>query len=245
MDELSPTNASAAALPAFTALGQQWSSAPPTTAATTAATPLPASTSPGDGAPADDTSAWLVSIHAGDDLASAARRAGAGLALTLPFALAAGLRTNAAPLDALVAGLALPVGLAMIALSGVSASTLGISLVAAPLSPATAASIASRGVFRAGLLLVGLAPLTALGVASGRALEALLSSSLVVFVAGATGIGTIARGLVAATLAQDGSARLGSAVVALLFAMFALVMGLRVWLPVADALSAPIFGGAP
>lgn len=241
---------SQAGRPPFASLASEWRSAPaPAPAREEARAGPSASRTDAPSTPSqqvyddDEISPILVRIAEGDDLASAARRAGAGLALTLPFALAVGLRTDAAPVDAIVGALALPVGLAVIALVGVSASTLGISLASAPLAPTTAASIASRGIFRAGLLLGGLAPLCALWVASARGLEALLCASLAVFVAGVSGIATIARGLVTATLAPDESARLGALVVSVLFVMFALVVGLRVWLPVVDVLTASPFGG--
>lgn len=190
-----------------------------------------------------DASPFLASLVDGDDAATSARRAGAGLLLTLPFAIAAGLRTDASPTDALVAALGLPVGLALIALVGVASSTLGISIVSAPLEPSIAGAVASRGLLRAGLLLAGLAPLTALWVASGSAIEALFATTLVTFVAGAAGIGAIAHGLVTSTKDADGSPRLGSLVVSTLFVLFAFLVGLRVWVSVVNVLSPELFGG--
>jgi hypothetical protein len=179
----------------------------------------------------------------GDDPAHTALRGGVGLALTLPFAAAVALRTDAMLADVALAALGLPVGLALIALVGVSASTLGISLVSAPLEPSRAASIASHGLFRAGLVLAGLAPLTALHVASSGGLEGLLVSTLVVFFAGVSGIGTIARGLCRATVDDRGDVRLGTLLVSALFVIFALVVGLRIWLPVVDVLLPSLFEG--
>jgi len=188
-----------------------------------------------------DASAWLVALDRDDELVSSARRAGTGLALTLPFALAAGMRANELD-EAILSGLSLPVGLAMIALVGVSASTLGISMASAPIAPAQAAAIASRGLFRAGVLLAGLAPVTALWVAGARPLEGLFASSVAVGVAGTWGIATIARGLVVATAEANGNWRGGALMVAVLFVLFAIVVGFRLWLAAADGLSAPLFG---
>lgn len=185
-----------------------------------------------------ESSPWLSRVMAGEDPLASARRAGLGLAMTIPFALACGLRTESPLASAVVAGLGLPVGLALIALVGVAASTLGISLASAPLAPAAAASIASRGLFRAGLLLAGLSPVTALWVAGGRLVESALASTCVLLLAGATGIGSIALGLVRATATPRGEWRLGALGVALLFAGFALVVGLRLWLHAAPALLA-------
>lgn len=194
---------------------------------------------------AAETSAWLTRLTGDDGPASSARRAGVGLALTLPFAIAAGLRTDAPPSEAIVSALGIPVGLALIALVGVSASTLGISLASAPLEPAHAIAVASRGLFRVGVLLAGLAPITALWVAGGRPLEALFATTFVLAVAGASGIGTIARGLVAATATPEGELRAGALIVALLFSMFALVVGCRLWLGSMEGLLAPIGMEAP
>lgn len=188
-----------------------------------------------------EVSPWLARTLADDTLASSARRAGLGLALTLPFAVAAGLRAPSLS-TAAVASLSLPIGLAMIALVGVAASSLGVSMTSAPLAPTEAVAIASRGLFRVGVLLVGLAPVTALWVAGGRPLEGLLAATLAVGISGAAGIGAIVRGLVVTTSEPDGTWRVGAVVVALLFGLFALVVGLRVWLGALDGLGAPLFG---
>ncbi len=189
-----------------------------------------------------ETSPWLAGLAADASLAASARRAGTGLVLTLPFTIAAGLRAER-PVEALVAALSLPVGLAMIALVGVAASTLGVSLASVPLEPAQAATIASRGVFRTGVLLAGLAPVTALWVAGGRPLEGLFAGTVAIAVAGASGIGTIARGLLGATAETDGTWRGAAVLVALLFVLFSLVVGVRLWLGAADDLSASLLGG--
>jgi hypothetical protein len=177
-----------------------------------------------------EQSAWLARVIDDATPLGSARRTGVGLLLAVPFAIAAGLRARHGLGDALVAGLGIPVGLALIALVGVGASTLGVSLAAAPLSPARAADVASRGLFRAGALLAGLAPVTALWVAGGRFVEALLSTTLVLATAGACGIGTIARGIVDQTAAPNGAWRVGAMGVALVFCGFALVVGLRLWI---------------
>jgi hypothetical protein len=174
-------------------------------------------------------SAWLTRIVDGDDLRASARRTGIGLALTMPFAVAAALHSRSGSVDLLVAGLGIPVGLALIALVGVAASTLGVSLAAAPLAPTAAAAIASRGLFRTGLLLAGFAPLTALWVTGGRLIEGVLASTLVLATAGVSGIGTIARGVVDGTSAPNGAWRAGAVLVAVLFCGFALIVGLRLW----------------
>lgn len=179
-----------------------------------------------------ETSPWLARLGGDDGWAASARRAGVGLAMMLPFALATGLHTRAGAAEIASATLTLPVGLAMIALVGVAASTLGVSLFAAPLAPMRAAHLASRALFRAGVLLFGLAPITALWVAGGRWVEGLLVSTLAAFVAGASGIASIARGLVHETREADGTPHLGAFAVAGLFVLFALIVGARVWFPV-------------
>jgi hypothetical protein len=126
------------------------------------------------------------------------------------------------------------VGLALIAIVGIAASTIGISLVSAPLELEDAADVASRGIFRAGLLLAGLTPLTALWVAGGRTFEVLLAPTLVLFASGVSGIGTIGFALVRRVALPTGELRLGAVGVALVFALFAFVVGLRLWIGCAD-----------
>lgn len=232
----------AAAVPIGDGPPSTWTPAPVPTAAPTPPREAAAASSAASEPPIPtEVSAWLARTLADDTLASSARRAGLGLALTLPFAVAAGLRAPSLS-TAAVASLSLPIGLAMIALVGVAASSLGVSMTSAPLAPTEAAAIASRGLFRVGVLLVGLAPVTALWVAGGRPLEGLLAATLAVGISGAAGIGAIVRGLVVATSEPDGTWRVGAVVVALLFGLFALVVGLRVWLGALDGLGAPLFG---
>jgi hypothetical protein len=166
-----------------------------------------------------------------------ALRAGAGLLATLPFALAAGHASRADLLTVVGGMLSIPVSLAIIALVGMAASTIGVSLLSSPLSPAEAADVGARGILRTGLVLFGLSPITALWVASYGGGDALIVPTLAWGVAGILGTSTLNAHFVAAVHPQRTPA-LGTIVVMALLTLFMVVLGIRMWLGAADAFHA-------
>ncbi len=194
------------------------------------AAPTPAPTPGPDAELRHERASWLTRLDGDEGWRASTRRAGVGLAMMLPFALAVGLRTRHDLTEALVTGISFPVALSLVSLVGVAASTLGVTLVSAPLRPEEGADIASRALFRTGVLLFGLAPVTALWVAGGRWVEGALASTLAVAVAGITGIGSVCAGLVRGTCDEEGRMRLGALGVAISFGGFALLLGARTWL---------------
>jgi hypothetical protein len=198
----------------------------PTRAIAPALTPLP-----------EERSSPLSDLFHDGTPRGTALRAGAGLLATLPFALAAGHASRADLLTVVGGMLSIPVSLAIIALVGMAASTIGVSLLSSPLSPAEAADVGARGILRTGLVLFGLSPITALWVASYGGGDALIVPTLAWGVAGILGTSTLNAHFVAAVHPQRTPA-LGTIVVMGLLTLFMVVVGIRMWLGAADAFHA-------
>ena len=94
--------------------------------------------------------------------------------------------------------------------------------------------MASRGVLRTGLLLLGMAPVTLLSVLSASRIEGLLVASLVWAAAGVVGTTVIARKLIRVGQHDDGNFSLGAILVTTAFTLFASIFGARLWFPIAS-----------
>lgn len=188
----------------------------------------------------NEVSPIVAALHQTQELRGAMMRTSAGLFASLPFAVSAAARGGAHWGDLIQAVLSVPVSLALVALVGVSASTIGVSFFAggdAHVSPADAVDMASRGVLRTGLLLLGMAPVTLLSVLCASRIEGLLVASLVWAAAGVVGTGAIARKLIRVGLQHDGSFSPGAVLVTTAFTLFAWVFGARLWFPIASVLA--------
>lgn len=189
----------------------------------------------------NEVSPLVAALHQTQELRGAMMRTSAGLLASLPFAMSAAARGGAHWGDLIQAVLSVPVSLALVALVGVSASTIGVSFFAggegqrtAHVSPSEAIDMASRGVLRTGLLLLGMAPVTLLSVLSASRIEGLLVASFVWAAAGVVGTTAIARKLIRVGQHEDGNFSLGAVLVTGAFTLFAWIFGARLWFPIAS-----------
>lgn len=185
-----------------------------------------------------EVSPLVAALHGTSDARGAMMRTAAGLAASLPFAMGAAARGGAHWGELIQAVLSVPVSLALVAIVGVSASTIGVSFFAGSdagtsvVSPGAAIDMASRGVLRTGLVLLGLAPVTLLSVLSASRLEGLLFASIAWAAAGVIGTSAIARRLSSVGRAEDGTYSIGAVFVSTAFTLFAWVFGARLWYPI-------------
>ena len=190
-----------------------------------------------------EVSPLVAALHETTGARGAMMRTSAGLAASLPFAMGAAARGGAHWGDLIQAVLSVPVSLALVALVGVSASTIGVSFFAggptnsALVSPSEAVDMASRGVLRTGLVLLGFAPVTLLSVLSASRLEGLLFASFAWAAAGVVGTAVISRKLSHVGRAEDGSFSVGAVAVASAFTLFAWIFGARLWFPIVQVLA--------
>lgn len=189
----------------------------------------------------EERSEALAGLWTDSSARGAALRAGAGLLGTLPFAVITGFSFDAPPLAHVSAALALPVALALIALVGLSASTIGVSLLSRPLSPAQAADAGARGLLRTGQVLLGLTPVCALWVLSYGVGAGIVVPALAWALAGVLGIATIHHALLRAIHSDDGGASPGTLAVLALFTLFAVVLGVRCFIGYAALLMPSTF----
>ena len=187
----------------------------------------------------NEVSPLVVALHQTQALRGAMMRTSAGLLASLPFAMSAAARGGAHWGDLIQAVLSVPVSLALVALVGVSASTIGVSFFAdgegqrtAHVSPSEATDMASRGVLRTRLLLLGMVPVTLLSVLSASRIEGLLVASFVWAAAGVVGTTVIARKLIRVGQHEDGNFSLGAILVTTAFTLFAWIFGARLWFPI-------------
>lgn len=157
-----------------------------------------------------------------------ALRAGAGLLATLPFAVVTGMGSTVTGWNLLAGILSIPVSLAVIAAVGMSASTIGVSLLSSPIRPEDAADAAARGLLRTGLVLLGLTPIAALWVASYANGAAFVLPSLAWGIAGVLG-SALLNARFMASVHPRATATVGTLVVVALLTLFTVVLGMRAW----------------
>jgi hypothetical protein len=214
----------------------KWAPAP----APVAAPPTP--TPEAEGArPREERSENLARLLEDSTPRGTALRAGAGLLATLPFALAAGHASRSRLAEVVGGMLSIPLALAIIAVVGLAASTIGISLLSQPLSPARAASVGAHGLLRTGLVLLGFSPITALWVASYDGIEVLIAPTLAWGLAGILGLGAM-NGRLHTAVHPHGTPSLGTLVVIALLTVFTVVLGVRMWIDIAPSFQAANFG---
>ncbi len=170
-----------------------------------------------------------------------ALRAGAGLLAALPFAFVSSLATRATLFDQLVASVTLPLALALVATVGLTASTIGMSLLSQTIEVRDAIDVGARGLLRMGSVLAGLTPIAALWVASSSRIgEALIVLSLVWAIAGIGGLRTMNAGLLASAHPR-GETSLGNVAILALLSLFTVVVGVRLWIAFIIGLDQPEF----
>ena len=203
--------------------------------------PAPLATTATELEPDEERSAPLAALLSDTSPRGAALRAGAGLLATLPFATVTSLAFDADPLARIAAVLALPAALAAIALVGLSASTIGVSLLSSPLSPAQAADAGGRGLLRAGQILLGLTPVCLLWVLSYGDGEAIVVPALAWALGGGLGTAAINGALSEAIHPGGRDFSLGTLVVLALFTLFTVVLGVRTLVGYVELLDRPTF----
>jgi len=175
-----------------------------------------------------ERSSGLVALFTGEGPRANASRAGAGLLAAVPFTFVSSLAMGAPLAQQILASVTLPLALAMVATVGLTASSIGISLLSHALAPRDAVDIGTRGLLRVGMVLAGLTPMVGLWVASYRGPEALIVPTLAWAIAGISGVSTIGGGLFAAVHPR-GTVSLGSVAVIALLTLFTVAVGIRLW----------------
>jgi len=159
---------------------------------------------------------------------SLVRRTGTGLGLAAIYGAALGTRAGGWAL--LTHAIGVPAALLAIGLVGLPSLYIVLALFDAPLSIEGAARAAVRGIASSGLVLAGLAPLTALYVvtsASGGA--AGIAGTLGLVIGGFLGLRHLVMALGEALKDADSATRHFAMVAQLGFGVFAVLLGWRIW----------------
>ena len=167
----------------------------------------------------------------------AAMRIGAGLALSAGFGLALGARDGGSGLFVHALGVAAaPAGVVVF---GVPALYIVLAVFDAPVSALGLARSTGRGAAALGMVLAGLAPLTALyGVSASDPLWGAIAGFLALVLGGVVGLGQFHGSLQRQLEAAAPAARLAMMVSAAVFGLMATIAAARIWLALV-----PSFGG--
>ena len=166
------------------------------------------------------------------------RRFGIALALSAAYGLAVGTRDGG--LSIVKHAVAVPLAPLAVAMVGVPALLIVLTLFDAPVSPTAAFSAASRGAAASGLVLGGLAPAMALFVTTTSTRPgAAISAGLGLILAGIFGLRAFLRTIGAPIRGADALPRTVSGFALAGFALFATALSARIWWS-----TLPIFGGA-
>jgi hypothetical protein len=178
-----------------------------------------------------------VTHSANSSYSELARRAAAGLGLSALYGLALGARQGGKALALHAAGV--PLGLLVVVLAGAPSMFVFLSICRADIDARAIASTTARGLGSAGLLLAGLAPAAALFVVSSETPRAAAGAvSLGLIIGGGVALGRATWEIFRSGLKARAGSILGGMGVAVGFAMFAVVLAIRVWNAVL-----PILGG--
>lgn len=166
------------------------------------------------------------------------RRFGVAFALSAAYGLAVGTRDGG--LGLLKHAAAVPLAPLAVAVVGVPALLIVLTLFDAPVSPNAAFSAASRGAAASGLVLGGLAPAMALFVTTTSTRPgAAISAGLGLILAGIFGLRAFLRAIGTPIRDADALPRTVSGFALAGFALFATALSARIWWS-----TLPIFGGA-
>ncbi|HMY16049.1 MAG TPA: hypothetical protein PKA58_06950 [Polyangium sp.] len=166
------------------------------------------------------------------------RRFGVAFALAAAYGLAVGTRDGGVGL--LKHAAAVPLAPLAVALVGVPALLIVLTLFDAPVSPNAAFSAASRGAAATGMVLGGLAPAMALFVTTTSTRPgAAISAGLGLILAGIFGLRAFLRAIGTPIRQADALPRTVSGFALAGFALFATALSARIWWS-----TLPIFGGA-
>jgi hypothetical protein len=166
------------------------------------------------------------------------RRFGIGMVLAASYGLAVGTRDGG--LSILKHAVAVPLAPLAVAMVGVPALLIVLTLFDAPVSPTAAFSAASRGAAATGLVLGGLAPAMALFVTTTTTRPgAAISAGLGLILAGIFGLRAFLRTIGTPIRDADALPRTVSGFALAGFALFATALSARIWWS-----TLPIFGGA-
>jgi len=205
-----------------------------------AAVPPPIAAAPfwtAQATPKASASGWLLDPDASTTLAGALPRVGAGLGLSALYGVALGTRAGGS--SVFEHALGVPAAVLFVMLFGLPALYIVLAFLKTPLGVGDALSATTRATVTTGIVLAGLAPAVALYVVTSDAtIAAGVSAALGLALAGFLGlrqlIGTMSRQLKGTDTATFGLAT----IVSYGFALFAAVLGARVWM-----LTLPLLGG--
>lgn len=189
--------------------------------------------------PGEPRPGWTSALLDVDsDWRGLAARVATGAALSAVYGGALGARDGGTAL--LVHAIGVPAALLAVCTLGLPALFIVLSLFDAPLSPIKAAGAAARGCASAGLVLAGLAPLAALYVVgSDTAAGAALAGGLGLGLGGLLGLRHLVATMREALARSDSATRLLAGGAQVAFALFAIVLGWRIWVALL-----PLIGGA-
>lgn len=167
-----------------------------------------------------------------------AGRAAAGIGLAALYGIALGAREGG--LAMWTHALGVPAAIVAVCVLGVPALYIVLGFFDAPLSPRKAFAAAVRGCASAGLVLAGLAPLSALYVVGSETSEsAAIAGTLGLALGGALGLRHFVATLNEALAEADSATRLMATLAQIAFSLFAVILAWRVWTAVL-----PLVGGA-
>jgi hypothetical protein len=185
-------------------------------------------------------SGWAERLvtHAESSHAELVRRAAAGLGLSALYGLALGARQGGKALALHAVGV--PLGLLIVVLAAAPSMFVFLSICRAPIDARALASTTARGLGSAGLLLAGLAPAAALFVVSSETPRAAAGAvTLGLMLGGGVALGRATWEIFRSAVRAKAGSILGGTGVAVGFAMFSVILAIRVWNAVL-----PILGGA-
>jgi hypothetical protein len=200
----------------------------PVSRATTRARPAVAHVE--DVTPSDPGSwtARLLAPASTAGLRGEASRFATGLGLAAIYGLALGTRQG--KVDLFTHALGVPAAVLAVALLGVPALYLVLALFDAPVAPTRVLSVTARSVARAGLVMAGLAPASALLVTSSDQPGTAAAAAVVgLAVGGGIGVVGLLRELNGALVGEGHGKRLVAASASLGFAVFAVALAVRIW----------------
>lgn len=189
---------------------------------------------------APDTLTGALLDDLGDTWTSVLRQLGSGLALSVPFGVALGMRDGGVGL--LRHGAGVPLGFSVVALLATPALFIGLLHAGVSADPQRIARALSRSAGAAGLVLAGLSPLAALVAVTGETVVfAAVFGWFGLLLAGVLGLRQLARDISALLGAEPAQRRLPGWCVAGGFGLLSALLAVRVWASAMPLLT----GGVP
>ena len=189
-------------------------------------------------------SSWAQHLLEPDgDIRTSLQRGASGIGLAAIYGAALGARDGGWSL--ITHAIGVPSALLVIGLMGLPSLYIVLALFRAPLSTHHATCAATRGIASGGLVLAGLAPLTALYVVTSTSADAAaIAGALGLMLGGALGLRHLLATLQEALAGAPLSTRVFATAAQAGFGLFAVVLAWRVWASVLPLLGGGLTGGA-